>query len=73
MQFGDSEMLGFHKVSDFGHTDLYTSVRPSSTCAMTWAKSVRSNSSDRSVRDDFGGNLTLSFYIKSILEEVLGG
>ena len=73
MQFGDSEMLRFHNVSDFGHTDSYTSVRPSSTCVMAWAKSVRPKLSDRSVRDEFGGNLTLSLCTKSNLKEVVDG
>ena len=72
-QVGDSDMLGFHRESELGHTDLYTSVRPSSTCAMAWAKSVRPYTSNRSVRDEFGGNLTLSFCIKTNLEEVLVG
>ena len=37
---------------------------------MAQAKSVRPISTTRSVRDEFGGNLTLNFQIKSSLREV---
>ena len=66
-------MLGFHIERELGHTDSYTLVIPSSICAIPWAKSVRPKPSDQPVQDEFGGNLTLSFCIKSNLKELFGG
>ena len=69
--FGGSEMLGFHGDVTFGLTDSHNSMAPRCTCAMARAKSVGPKIPIRSVRDAFGGNLTLNFLLESRSNELI--
>ena len=60
-RFGGTETARVSQSIELGHTDLQFSVRLRITCAMALAKSVEPISTTRSVRDGFGGNLTLNF------------
>ena len=72
-QFGGTETARVSQRIELGHTDLQFLVRPKMHVHWPKPKSVRPISTTQSVRDEFGGDLTPNFQLKTNLRDVFAG